>query len=245
MKLIEIADEPLLGEDRFIKLTSAECSEFIQKMRQYPLYRGLNSNKAFIKNEVRSDRKPRDTSVQYTVLINAILERKFGIQNIRNRCVFLTTDIHQAKEYGPPYRIWLPDGGKLIYNLNIEDFFADIIESSKFKIVLSEWCLEHGFFFSPWHTVYVGKSWLDSEELHEGDFREVFLSTMDTYDDLNEKLGSVANNLLDYLITEYPSLDDYEMTEYRSFPKNTQFEIMAVGVNYYYGARVDSEDDMT
>ncbi len=66
-----------------------------------PLFRGLtdpllsDGDLAFI----RSDRRPRNTSLFFNILFNLMVERKFGIPNIRRHALFVTGDIRRALPY--------------------------------------------------------------------------------------------------------------------------------------------------
>ena len=66
-----------------------------------PLYRGLSAplledgELAFL----RTDRRPRNTLPAFNALFNLMIERKFGIPNIRRQSLFVTGEIRRAAAY--------------------------------------------------------------------------------------------------------------------------------------------------
>lgn len=64
------------------------------------LYRGLTKPlESPTKLPIRTDRRPRDSSLYETVLFNIGFELTYGVADIRNRCIFAATDIDDAFPY--------------------------------------------------------------------------------------------------------------------------------------------------
>ena len=91
-----------------------------------PLYRGfLDFVDSIIleNNYLKIPRKPRDSHIYVHKVADDWFEKKFGVK-ARSQAIFCTPDIEQAKEYGKPYEVSIPQGldVKLIFSIDVKDF---------------------------------------------------------------------------------------------------------------------------
>ncbi|MUI54415.1 hypothetical protein [Aliivibrio fischeri] len=97
------------------------------------LYRGLTGpieNNVIENSYLNKPREPRDSHVHVHEVADDWFNYNFGIK-ARSQTIFCTPDIEQAKEYGEPYIITVPDKSdyKLIFSVDVKDFLeieADI-----------------------------------------------------------------------------------------------------------------------
>lgn len=111
--------------EEMIKQIQNECSEWISATRNNLIYRGLKrKNNYIVKVDVRSNRKPRDSSKLFTDVFNKAIESKFKISNIRNTCSFVSGNYYQSQIYGFVNVVFYPNGYKLITNEEVLDAWS-------------------------------------------------------------------------------------------------------------------------
>ena len=141
-------------DDNFGKISeiiSNECSDFLKLIREKgikPLYRGSNIKESpiiegFWKKNARRDRMPRETYPWIHMIIDGLLEKKFGLK-IRSNGVFVSPLKSIATGYGK-FRItkygshtcshiFIPANGfRYFWNPKIEDLFVDIKDRSWYE----------------------------------------------------------------------------------------------------------------
>ncbi|OBU41670.1 hypothetical protein CTM76_17015 [Photobacterium phosphoreum] len=97
------------------------------------LYRGFSDPivAGVLKNQyLKIPRKPKDSHTHVHNVADNWFKNKLGVK-ARSQAIFCTPDIEQAKEYGQPYKITVPQhlNYKLIYSIDVKDFIeieADI-----------------------------------------------------------------------------------------------------------------------
>lgn len=87
------------------------------------LYRGSSSIwTKFGKENIRKDRRPRDTSEFFHDLVNSGFKAVFGVP-VRSECVFCTGNKSSAELYGAVSKIWPSDDFAVYWSPDILDLF--------------------------------------------------------------------------------------------------------------------------
>jgi len=90
------------------------------------LYRGFSDTveSGLFENYYRKKpRKPRDSHIHVHDVADNWFYESFGVR-ARSQTIFCTPDIEQAKQYGKPYKISVPESIdiKLIFSVHVNDF---------------------------------------------------------------------------------------------------------------------------
>lgn len=98
------------------------------------LYRGIKY--AFMKGKygkenIRKDRKPKDSSNEYHTLINNGFKTVFG-EYVRSEAVFCVSNIQYAFQYGDVYKIWPSDDFTVYWSSQIPDLYS--LDTSKINL---------------------------------------------------------------------------------------------------------------
>ncbi len=122
-----------------------ECSDFLQKSHDYSLYRGMTPTlpcavkgktiNILQKNNTFNKRKPADTAVNISKMIDDLYELKTGIRYRTQNVVFCTPEINQANQYGYPYVIFPVGKIKYAFMPEIVDFSLWFYENELPNIV--------------------------------------------------------------------------------------------------------------
>lgn len=89
----------------FVNKVKRECSEYLSVART-PHYRGMSANARFGDKNIRQDRAPRESPIDQTTLFNEAAERVFGIEDVRNRSMYMTTKREDAEMYGTVFVVF-------------------------------------------------------------------------------------------------------------------------------------------
>ena len=136
MKIKELFEAtPNNALDEFVKLVMRDCQPFL-KLKTQPLYRGLSEARKqkilggfAIKDDVRIDRKPRDSNPYLHNAMNRALKKKYGVP-VRSESLFCAYSKAVAMAYSDdmPYLIFPIGETKLIWSPYIIDPFAELQE---------------------------------------------------------------------------------------------------------------------
>lgn len=131
MLLKEIAsdDDQLLKvlQPEDIKKLKTECSNFI-KSTNGPLLRGAKyEDEGLLTIPIRTNRHPKDTSPKGTLAFNLVIEKLFGVKEVRNRSAFCSKSISVAGVYGHDIFFVFPTNEvKFLIGEGIEDSLDDL-----------------------------------------------------------------------------------------------------------------------
>lgn len=189
-----------------------------------PLYRGLT---APLKTDaehayIRTDRRPRNTSLAFNICFNLMIERKFGVSGVRRKSLFVSGDIRRAvpyaKEEDEYHLCSIQPLGEFCY------LYSPIVHDS--------YCLEDEFSsryfacFYPWNTGDHFADHFASPNLTIGELAAVFLEHPEvdrpenawSPSSLRERLSGALDNLAE----KY----DYRMNEGLASAAASGVEIM-------------------
>lgn len=232
MKLFEI-NKLTTTSNEFNTLINKHCSQFIKNTKGMEFYRGSNTEKeTFLHKHIRQDREPSNTPPLINVFLNALFEKYFNIQNLRNRCLFISPNFHQARRYGMVYQVFLPDNGVFIYNPDIHDLFT--YTHQPIHELLIKWGIDNKVYFDR----YMQRNVEMADDNYDDDaYRLIHLNGMDTLTDLYQKLGTKqTETILSSIEQELPKLKKYKMTEYTQL-ESKNVEVMVYGITEYYAKR--------
>jgi len=128
----------------FARRIKRDCQPFIQanhqalKNNEY-LYRGVKAasvDQKFIQGDVRTDRRPRDTSKIWHQILDEFFQSKFGWP-YRSAGLFATTDMFTAIDYGKAYAIFPIGEYRLCYSPVISDMTIDLTGSMSINATIS------------------------------------------------------------------------------------------------------------
>lgn len=117
-----------INED--VDIIKKECAQFIDELasNKYntPLFRGSNRYvKRFMKVETRSDRVPKDTSIDLHNAIDKIYQKATG-HKLRSSSVFCHTSKDNSEDYGVAYYVFPVGNYSLYQHPHIFDIFQAI-----------------------------------------------------------------------------------------------------------------------
>lgn len=109
------------------------------------LYRGFSDtvkSRLLENHYLKKPRKPKDSHIHVHNIADNWFYENFGVR-ARSQTIFCTPDIEQAKQYGKPYKISIPEfiDFKLIFSTHVYDFNeieADIDDVNNKEAIL-EW----------------------------------------------------------------------------------------------------------
>lgn len=87
------------------------------------LFRGMRDRGNWSIENVRKDRMPKDSSIEFHEMMNDAFEDAFGVR-ARSESVFATTLFSEAKHYGKVYIIFPMGKYKLIWSDEVEDLYS-------------------------------------------------------------------------------------------------------------------------
>lgn len=198
-------------------------------VRDLGLYRGLvdvptDEFSGPIKFTIRTDRRPRDSSIPVSVIFNYAFELAHGIPDVRKRAAFCTTDVDEAYGYAGPDGVVVEVmpivGTKFAYNPHVPDSLAvsDLIEQAEFEELIQAIQRIGAVAHSMTAKSAVQKALATVEQTQR--------------DALEKKLESLA---------KHPVISNYTvstMSETTSLP-SSPVEVMLFDVPHYYGEVLD------
>ena len=132
---------------KMIAMLNSECKDFIWHASR-PLYRGFtNSLPLLSKANIRQNRLPKDSEGADTAAFNYLIEGETGVETIRNRCAYATTDINTASEYahgGGVYMVFPVDGTRYIHSGTVKDLYGEFLDKIfEFEDIADEYMRDH------------------------------------------------------------------------------------------------------
>lgn len=126
MKIAELIVEEEYSESEIVELIKRNCGPYLLQWPVNPVFRGVKGkpDKAF-KQSVRSDRKPRDSSLETHNAIDDWFLKKFGFK-ARSETVFVTGDYKTAKKYGKVYAVFPIGEFKFVWSPDIKDLGEEV-----------------------------------------------------------------------------------------------------------------------
>lgn len=103
-----------------------QCSEFLSNPT--PLYRGtdVRTDRVFILQPIRADRKSLSGRNACTAFFNQMFEEEHGIKNIRNQCAFVSNLKSVARAYGDVWFVFPMNGSTIAYDPEHSDSFSTV-----------------------------------------------------------------------------------------------------------------------
>lgn len=98
--------------------------QLLNETAMTPLYRGVRTrleNGERVKFTVRTNRNPLDSPALGAMLVDFGIELVLGVENIRRRCVFATTNWYDASGYGDIIELELSPDTPCVYHPDMND----------------------------------------------------------------------------------------------------------------------------
>jgi len=132
--IINETDLNNISDVDMINILINDCKPFLKDLLKYLkndklfLLSGRQNNVNFFKGKVRTNRKPKDTPVEYHNYIDKLFNNKFGWK-ARSNVIFCTSVLSAAEEYGYVVYMIFPIGKyKYLWNPKIDDLYNDVFE---------------------------------------------------------------------------------------------------------------------
>ena len=122
MRLIHYLTEKDFDQVEIMNLIKKDCKPWNKKSNGYLAFRGMNGQPNFLKRKVRTDRRPKDSSLEIHNAFDNAAKKKFGWKP-RSEGIFCIGIHEVAKYYGLPYSVWPIGAFKFIWCNEIDDFF--------------------------------------------------------------------------------------------------------------------------
>lgn len=152
----------LLQEDSEITFEEAirsiakKCKPFLNESEDHPLFRGIALSKVtrdgyttfenkILFTQQPEDRQPRDSTLNFNILFDAMIDCVFGIKNIRTHSVFASGNSAIAGGYGTEHIIFPAGEFKYIWSPKINDSVSD---TSDMLQKIARFGSQHGFHLS-------------------------------------------------------------------------------------------------
>jgi len=125
----QASSQKFKGFEDIIPLIKRDCSQFLNEAKNYPLYRGIGkrviSNLGdFIFSPTPVNRKSLDSGPNLNFVLNAAIQYKFGIPNIRSNSFFATGSDLVAEGYGAVLYVFPTDNYTCAWSPTISDPFG-------------------------------------------------------------------------------------------------------------------------
>jgi hypothetical protein len=92
--------------EKIVDYMHENCRPWLQAISiDYPIYRGIRHQSIAFTRAVRPDREPHDSSFDMHQLYNELIAIAGGTAN-RSNSAFVSSNYHEAKAYGHPYRVF-------------------------------------------------------------------------------------------------------------------------------------------
>ena len=115
----------------FLKKKAGKAIAAMKKAKK-GMWRGVaGTTDPFIRKQVRLDRKPRDSSIGFTEMMDDYLEGAFGWRP-RTQGTFVTSQQSQASRYGKMYLVFPVGNFKFVWSKKYKDTM-DFFNTIKFK----------------------------------------------------------------------------------------------------------------
>lgn len=231
MKLFEVAKQS--PYQRFMSKVNADCPYFLSHVKM-PMYRGLSEMVDFGKYRIRKDRRPMNTPEYAHAIMNMLFERMTGIERLRNQCLFVIGNMREAARYDRPYKVYLPDGGKYIYNPKITDSYVNVFKHRAYVKTIVNWCMSNKISLIESDKFVVLYDYINDKDFEVvSKFTPITITYTETIASFSKKVGEKRlNNLLDALMKNIAPLRGYVISDYKKVPMKA--EIMVYGIDHYY-----------